>query len=79
MSNAELPPHSRVGTRVLDGRLGTVGASRDLARRFPESGRPSLTPTAVDVLIAVGEPVSNAVRHAPGRCTLRMTNHGDGP
>jgi anti-sigma regulatory factor (Ser/Thr protein kinase) len=72
-----LHPHEYAGTWSLDGLAGTVGAARDVVRAFLDASRPPLTRAAVDdVLIAVSELVTNAVRHAPGPCTLRLSDSG---
>ncbi|MGW0563095.1 ATP-binding protein [Streptomyces sp. NPDC003016] len=41
-------------------------------------GKPTSADTTGAVLIVVSELVTNAVRHAPGPCTVRLTLHGDG-
>ncbi|MHA6763745.1 ATP-binding protein [Streptacidiphilus sp. PAMC 29251] len=65
---------ARSATWALTGQAGTVGRARDHTRRFLTATAPPLTATAVgDLLVAVSELVSNAVRHAPGPCTLSLT------
>ena len=59
----------------LDGRSGTVTAAREHAQAFLAQCVPPLTPAARDdALLLVSELVSNAVRHAPGPCTLTLTD-----
>ncbi|MHA6763871.1 ATP-binding protein [Streptacidiphilus sp. PAMC 29251] len=80
MSNADQPQHpqARAGTWLLDGLSGTAGTARHFARTFLDASRPPLTAAAADdVLLAVSELVTNAVRHAPGPCTLRLADHGE--
>jgi anti-sigma regulatory factor (Ser/Thr protein kinase) len=61
----------------LSGAVGTSPRARDHTRAFLEDRDPPLAPTVVeDVLIASGELVANALRHAPGPCVLRLTDDG---
>ena len=79
--DSDRPPRSDVRTLAvtLDGRTGTVSTARDHARAFLRATRPPPDPSAVDdALIAISELVTNAVRHAPGSCTLRCTLRPDG-
>ncbi|QMU76834.1 ATP-binding protein [Streptacidiphilus sp. PB12-B1b] len=83
MGHAE-PPHlcEEGEAWALTGLPGTVGEARAHARAFLEARRrrPSATAedvmNAEDVLTVVSELVGNAVRHAPGPCTLRLVDHG---
>lgn len=62
---------------ALDGRSGSVTLARDHARAFLDGRSPRLPDTAAqDVLLVVTELVTNAVRHAPGPCTLTMADDG---
>jgi anti-sigma regulatory factor (Ser/Thr protein kinase) len=57
----------------LDGERGTVHAARDHTREFLDELNPPVTPTTtVDILMLVSELVTNAVRHAPGPCSLYL-------
>jgi anti-sigma regulatory factor (Ser/Thr protein kinase) len=59
----------------FDGRNGTVTAAREYAQQFLERCVPPLTAAVKgDALLLVSELVSNAVRHAPGPCTLALTD-----
>ncbi|MFC1440752.1 ATP-binding protein [Streptacidiphilus sp. N1-10] len=61
----------------LSGAAGTSPRARDHTRAFLEHCSPPLAPEVLDdVLIASGELVSNALRHAPGPCVLRLTDDG---
>lgn len=58
---------------ALDGGLASIGEARQIAFSFLAGAEPPVTPaTSVDVLLAVSELVTNAVRHAPGPCTLEL-------
>jgi Histidine kinase-like ATPase domain len=64
---------SRHASYALDGLRGSVGAARDFASVFfgcPDEPLPE--PVLGDALLVVSELVSNAVRHAPGPCTLSL-------
>ena len=66
---------TRHAVHPLDGRGGTVTAAREHARDFFERCDPALTPAALDdALLLVSELVTNAVRHAPGPCTLALAD-----
>jgi anti-sigma regulatory factor (Ser/Thr protein kinase) len=64
----------------LDGLGGTVAEARDRTQEFLVDARitpPPLNETTVgDALLLVSELVSNAVRHAPGPCTLELADDG---
>lgn len=61
----------------LSGAAGTSPRARDHTRAFLDDCSPPLAPRVVDdVLIASGELISNALRHAPGPCVLRLTDDG---
>ncbi|MHA6763999.1 ATP-binding protein [Streptacidiphilus sp. PAMC 29251] len=58
----------------LDGLHGSVAAARDFATTFfTAPDEPLAEPVLRDAILVVSELVSNAVRHAPGPCTLRLT------
>ncbi|HET9168798.1 MAG TPA: ATP-binding protein [Actinospica sp.] len=60
-------------SRDLPGGVASIRRARDDARAFLVRVRPELAEKTVeDVLLAVSELVTNAVRHAPGRCTVRL-------
>ncbi len=72
------PPSLRA-VHELDGKAGTVTEARVLTRAFLDACVPSLEVQACeDALLLVSELVSNAVRHAPGPCTLTLTHGGAG-
>ncbi|MHA6763964.1 ATP-binding protein [Streptacidiphilus sp. PAMC 29251] len=73
-SQEPFPATPRHASYALHGLHGSVGAARDLTRVF-FTGPNETLPEAVmgDVLLVVSELVSNAVRHAPGPCTLSLT------
>lgn len=51
----------------------SIGTAREHTRRFLLEAEPAMADGAVDdVLLAVSELVTNAVRHAPGPCTLEV-------
>jgi len=74
MSQSQQSFSPRHSSFALDGLHGSVGAARDFAGVFfggangPLPGR-----VLADALLVVSELVSNAVRHAPGPCTLSLT------
>ena len=74
------PRPTRTGVWSLDGRRGTVAEARDRTRGFLVDGRTTPPPladgTVEDALLLVSELVSNAVRHAPGPCTLELADDG---
>jgi anti-sigma regulatory factor (Ser/Thr protein kinase) len=72
-----LPDRRDEGSWSLTGLSGSVGEARAHARAFLNARRSSPGDACEDILIAVSELVSNAVRHAPGPCTLRMVDHGE--
>jgi anti-sigma regulatory factor (Ser/Thr protein kinase) len=73
-SQAPFPPAPRHASYALDGLHGSVGTARDCTRLFFAGPNETLTePVLGDVLLVVSELVSNAVRHAPGPCTLSLT------
>ncbi|MFJ9113551.1 ATP-binding protein [Streptomyces sp. NPDC102283] len=56
----------------------TAADARDSARLFLEALRPDVTPDTADaVLLVASELVTNALRHAGGTYTLRLTAHPD--
>lgn len=65
----------------LNGERTAVQAARDHTREFLGELDPPVSPTATtDILMLISELVTNAVRHAPGSCTLYLvyvTAHGD--
>lgn len=64
----------------FDGRSPVIGAARRFARTFLDralTGGAAITGERQgDVLLVVSELVTNAVRHAPGPCTLALALHG---
>jgi anti-sigma regulatory factor (Ser/Thr protein kinase) len=59
--------------RAMDGGPPSVGEARRIARGFLSAAEPPVDgATAMDVLLAVSELVTNAVTHAPGPCTLEL-------
>ena len=61
---------------ALNGTTGVVSAARGYTCGFLAGM--DLSPDAEDdVLLVVSELVSNAVRHAPGPCTLRLAESAD--
>jgi anti-sigma regulatory factor (Ser/Thr protein kinase) len=73
-SQEPFPPSPRHASFALDGLHGSVGAARDFTRVFFADTNETLPePVLADVLLVVSELVSNAVRHAPGPCTLSLT------
>jgi anti-sigma regulatory factor (Ser/Thr protein kinase) len=74
MSPSQTPFPRRHASRDLDGLHGSVGAARDFASAFFADTNETLPePVLADVLLVVSELVTNAVRHAPGPCTLTLT------
>lgn len=70
-----MPPSTCHVVHQFDGRSGTVTAARECAQEFFERCVPPLAPAARDdALLLVSELVSNAVRHAPGPCTLALAD-----
>lgn len=68
---------SRTTCRELDGSAASISEARDHARRFFERSVPALDAQLLgDALVAVSELVTNAVRHAPGPCVLRLSADG---
>jgi anti-sigma regulatory factor (Ser/Thr protein kinase) len=69
------PPYR--SSHPLDGRPGSVTAALGHARAFLRRCSPQLSrATAGDLLLVVSELVTNAVRHAPGPCTLDLACNG---
>ena len=57
----------------LQGGAESIGTAREHTRKFLAEAEPAMADGAVDdVLLAVSELVTNAVRHAPGPCTLEI-------
>ncbi|QMU77085.1 ATP-binding protein [Streptacidiphilus sp. PB12-B1b] len=66
---------ARHAVHAFDGRSGTITAARELAQGFFERCRPPLSRADLDdALLLVSELVTNAVRHAPGPCTLTLAD-----
>ncbi len=62
---------------TLDGTAQSVAQARDDARAFLGAMVPPADADLVrDALLAVSELVTNAVRHAPGPCTLELSDDG---
>ncbi|OEJ21305.1 hypothetical protein AR457_36335 [Streptomyces agglomeratus] len=67
----------------LAGTSDAPGQAREMATGFLADaerirGKPTSPDTTGAVLIVVSELVTNAIRHAPGLCTLRLTLHDEG-
>ncbi len=61
------------GTWFLDGSAGTTGSARDRTRDFLAAAPEPVPERACqNALLVVSELVGNAVRHAPGPCTLAL-------
>lgn len=74
MSPSQEPFPPRNASYALDGLHGSVSAARDLATEFFANAEEMLPePVLGDALLVVSELVTNAVRHAPGPCTLSLT------
>ncbi|MHA6758679.1 ATP-binding protein [Streptacidiphilus sp. PAMC 29251] len=72
LSQESSPP--RHASYSLEGLTGSIGAARDYARAFfGGPHQPLAEPALGDALLVVSELVSNAVRHAPGPCTLSLS------
>lgn len=57
----------------FDGNPGTIAQARARLTEFLDARRPPVPVTVVqDAVAIVSELVTNAVRHAPGRCTLLL-------
>lgn len=57
----------------FDGRPGTIARARSRTERFL-AGLPGREPARDhDILLVTSELVTNAVRHAPGACTLQLS------
>ena len=68
--------NERADTTViaLPGSPDSIGAAREHVREFLLGADPALpATTARDVLLAVSEMVTNAVRYAPGECALEIS------
>jgi anti-sigma regulatory factor (Ser/Thr protein kinase) len=64
-------------THLLDGRPGSTSAALDHTRAFLRRCSPPLSrSTSGDLLLLVSELVTNAVKHAPGPCTLGLVCNG---
>jgi anti-sigma regulatory factor (Ser/Thr protein kinase) len=64
---------------TLDGGNGTIAAARHLTRAFLDELDPALpTVVTMDALTLVSELATNAVRHAPGPCTLYLVYDSSG-
>lgn len=75
MENSYHPTERRHAAFALDGDRGTILVARDHTRVFLGELDPPVSPTTtVDVLMLVSELVTNAVRHAPGPCTLYLVH-----
>lgn len=72
----EHQPRRRAAHR-LDGLIGSVGEARHHADGFLRGCAPPLSPIMLEnALVVVSELVTNAVRHAPGPCTLDLADDG---
>lgn len=73
-------PHPRPRHAAFDltAHSGSIGAARELTRSFFRGRRPPVPEQLVtDTLLTVSELVTNAVRHAPGPCTLDLDWDGE--
>lgn len=62
---------------VLDGRASCVTEARHRVRAFLDAVDPLVDPRMIDQAeLVTSELVSNAVQHAPGPCTLVLTDDG---
>lgn len=62
---------------ALDGSDDSAAEAREYAHAFFAKAVPELPAALIrDALLAVSELVTNAVRHAPGPCTLLLTDDG---
>jgi anti-sigma regulatory factor (Ser/Thr protein kinase) len=67
----------RGARHALRGHVADVAAARRLVEAFVADCDPPADPLVVrDALLAVSELVTNAVRHAPGPCTLSLCDDG---
>lgn len=72
------PPALRAAAWPLAGRCGTVSRVREPVDAFLERCEPPPTDAGrTDAMIVLGGLVSNAVRHAPGPCTVILTERAD--
>lgn len=72
---AQPEPPRRTGRWPLGLGVGTLARAREHTRGFLAEG-PAVPPAALqDALVVVSELVSNAIRHAPGPCTLELTDN----
>lgn len=72
----EQQPTRRTAYR-LDGVSDNIGEARRYAEDFLRGCAPPLPPvTAQNALVVVSELVTNAIRHAPGPCTLELAEDG---
>jgi anti-sigma regulatory factor (Ser/Thr protein kinase) len=72
-----LNAHGRSTEHALPGGAESIGAAREYTRRFLlEADPPVSAAMTQDVLLAVSELVTNAVRHAPGACSIAMSLEG---
>jgi anti-sigma regulatory factor (Ser/Thr protein kinase) len=61
----------------LEGGTESIRTAREHVRGFLSDAEPTVSDgTMQDVLLAVSELVTNAVRHAPGPCTLEVALDG---
>jgi anti-sigma regulatory factor (Ser/Thr protein kinase) len=66
---------ARHAVHSFDGRSGTITAAREHALAFFHQCVPPLAQASLDdALLLVSELVTNAVRHAPGPCTLTLAD-----
>ncbi|SEB60063.1 Histidine kinase-like ATPase domain-containing protein [Streptomyces sp. TLI_105] len=63
---------------AIDGSAGSVAAARESTWHFLKALLPSPAPEGAEtVVLVVSEPVTNALRHGGGACTLELTAHPD--
>jgi anti-sigma regulatory factor (Ser/Thr protein kinase) len=65
---------SRTERWPLDCEPGTLALAREHTRRFLQGMTGTSTGAVQDALVLVSELVSNAMRHAPGPCTLELAD-----
>ena len=68
---------TRIVRHVLDGGVSSIAQARRLVEVFLAAAVPPVGENMIaDGRLAVSELVTNAVRHAPGRCVLRLSDDG---
>jgi len=75
--HAQPDPPVRTERRELERGVGALARARAYTRQFLQEGSDLSAAALQDVLVVVSELVSNAIRHAPGPCTLALTDCSD--